>query len=111
MAIISIEQLEAGMALKANVCDRSGRMLLPAGIELTDKHLKVLRTWGVSEADIVADNEDGSESVAAPVSGDPLVIAAAQEAVDQLFVHNDPQHPLIKELIRICVARKVSHAH
>ena len=110
MAIIPIDHLEAGMNLKTDVCDRSGRLLLPAGTELSDKHLKVFRTWGVAEADITIDGDDGCESPPATTTGDPEVIAAAQEAVERLFIHNDPQHPLIHELIRICVARKVRHA-
>lgn len=111
MAIIPLESLEIGMTLKSAVCDRSGRLLLPVGAELSGKHLKVFRTWGVTEADIVADCNDESENGPAPISGDPVVIAAAQEAVERLFFHNDPQHPLINELIRICVARKVAHAN
>lgn len=99
------------MTLKADVCDRSGRLLLPAGAELSGKHLKVFQTWGVSEADIVIDGDEDAEITPSPATGDPEVIAAAQEEVERLFVHNDPGHPLIKELIRICVSRKVSHAH
>lgn len=99
------------MALKTAVSDRSGRLLLPAGVELSDKHLKIFRTWGVTEADIVSNSNVESESAPALISGDPAVIAAAQDAVEQLFIHNDQQHPLINELIRICVARKVAHAN
>ena len=110
MATISLECLETGMTLKSAVCDRSGRLLMPAGAELSEKHLKVFRTWGVSEADIVSDSDDDSENGPAQISGDPVVIAAAEKAIERLFIHNDPQQPLIKELIRICVARKVAHA-
>lgn len=112
MAIVPLESLEIGMVLKSAVCDRSGRLLLPAEAELSDKHLKIFRTWGVTEADIVTDCENEVEDNSpAPISGDPAVIAAAEEEVGRLFIHNDPQQPLIKELIRICVTRKVAHAN
>jgi hypothetical protein len=108
MAIIPIDSLSAGMLLKSDVCDRSGRMLLPAGGELTDRHLKIFRTWGVLEADI----QDGEslETAQAQVNADvdPVKLAAAEEAVKQLFRLNDPEHPAIRELVRLCIARKVS---
>lgn len=110
MAIIPIDSLSAGMQLKSDVCDRSGRMLLPAGGELTERHLKIFRTWGVLEADI----EDGG-SLDAPqplarVDVDPARLAAAEEAVRRLFRMNDPEHPAIRELMRICTARRVADA-
>lgn len=113
MAILALDSLEIGMTLKSNVCDRSGRLLLPAGVELSDKHLKVFRTWGISEADIVADDNQDSdnESEPNPVSCDPAMISALQKEVEKLFVRNDLQHPLIHELIQICVSRKITHAN
>ena len=111
MAIVPIDNLSAGMLLKSDVCDRSGRMLMPAGGELTDRHLKIFRTWGVLEADIEAD--DGlveTHQALINVDVDPVRLAAAEESVQRLFRLNDPEHPAIKELMRICIARKVSDA-
>lgn len=109
VAIITIDDLAPGMMLKSNVCDRSGRLLLPAGNELTEKHLKIFRTWGVTEADIAGDD---SGEAAKPVFGDdvdPAQLAEAEEAVARLFVHNDPEHPAIRELMRLCVQRRLAH--
>jgi hypothetical protein len=110
MAIIPIDRLEAGMTLKSDVCDRSGRLLLPSGSELADKQLKILRTWGVSEADILrgpdeAPTEDDRENGAV----DPLILAAAENTVALQFCHNDPQHPMIHELMRICLERRLAN--
>ena len=108
MAIVPIEGLAAGMLLKSDVCDRSGRMLLPAGGELTDRHLKIFRTWGVLEADI---EDGGSLETAQALTNadvDPVRLAAAEEAVTRIFRLNNPEHPAIRELMRICIARKVA---
>lgn len=110
MALVHIDNLAPGMVLKQNVCDRSGRLLLPEGSELTEKHLTIFRTWGVLEVDITADSDvDGG---AAPLREemDPDRLAAAEAAVKPLFVHNDLDHPAIKELLRICIARRAVHA-
>ncbi|MBI2355180.1 MAG: hypothetical protein HYV06_09155 [Deltaproteobacteria bacterium] len=108
MAIVPIDNLAVGMLLSGDVCDRSGRMLLPAGVELTERHLKVFRTWGVLEADI--EGEEGGETapVQASEDADPVGLAAAEEGVGRIFRLNDREHPAIMELIRLCIARKVA---
>ena len=109
MAMLATDLLESGMILKSAVCDKSGRLLRPAGAELTDKHLKIFRTWGIGGADIDNGNEETiSTTVVAVDVNDPVLIAEAQRLVSELFIHNDHQHPLIQELIRICVERQVN---
>jgi len=110
MAIVPIDNLTAGMLLKSDVCDRSGRMLLPAGGELTDRHLKIFRTWGVLEADIESGENLETSPALASAGVDSARLAAAEEAVRGRFRLNDPEHPAIRELMRICIARKVSDA-
>ncbi|OGU14693.1 MAG: hypothetical protein A2076_08275 [Geobacteraceae bacterium GWC2_53_11] len=108
MAIIPIDRLEAGMTLKSDVCDRSGRMLLPAGAELADKQLKIFRTWGVTEADILlGPDEDLAELSGENATLDPLVLAEAEQAVSRIFCLNDPQHPMIRELMSVCLKRRL----
>jgi hypothetical protein len=99
------------MILKADVCDRSGRLLLPAGSELAGKQLKIFRMWGVSEADIICSPDEAQSVVAGEAAMiDPLVAAETEHAVALLFRHNDPQHPMIRELMRICRERRVANA-
>lgn len=109
MAIISIDLLEVGMVLKSAVCDRSGRLLLPAGSDLTDKHLKIFRTWGITEADILlGPDEIPAEGASASDSRDPALLTEAEQATALLFTHNDPQHPMINELMKICLERRLA---
>jgi hypothetical protein len=109
LAFVHIDNLAPGMVLKQNVCDRSGRLLLPEGSELTDRHLVIFRTWGVLEVDISSDTDGDDGTVAQHEEMDPALLAAAEAAVKPLFVHNDLDHPAIKELMRICIARKAAH--
>lgn len=110
MAIITIDNLAPGMLLKSNVCDRSGRLLLPAGNELTEKHLRIFRTWGVLEADVAGDAALETVPSSNGEDIDPALLADAEAAVAGLFVHNDPEHPAIGELMRLCVRRRIGHA-
>jgi hypothetical protein len=110
--IINIDHLAPGMMLRSSVCDRSGRMLLPGGNELTEKHLRIFRTWGIIEADIEGD-DSGDTAHAQPLSAnevDPMQLTEAETAIAGLFVHNDMEHPAIIELMRICTQRKIDHA-
>ncbi|NTW99914.1 MAG: hypothetical protein HGB35_08325, partial [Geobacteraceae bacterium] len=63
MGIIAIENIETGMVLASDVRDRSGRMLLGSGVELTQKHLVVFRTWGVLEADIAGQGSETADQM------------------------------------------------
>lgn len=107
MGIIAIENIETGMVLASDVRDRSGRMLLGSGVELTQKHLVVFRTWGVLEADIAGQGSETADQI--PSDVDPLELAAAKEALVPLFRHTNRNHPAIIELMRLAALRKVQH--
>lgn len=110
MALIHIDNLIPGMVLTRNVCDRSGRLLLPAGAELTGKHFSLFRMWGILEAEVAGDSATADGETAAEEVRDPELYAAARDHVQRLFVHNDPEHPAVKELMNICTARRVNSA-
>jgi hypothetical protein len=52
MANIDIANLQPGMIVNSDVITNLGRLLLPAGTEITGKHLHIFRTWGITEVDI-----------------------------------------------------------
>jgi len=96
------------MVLASDVHDRSGRMLLGAGAELSQKHLVIFRTWGVLDADIVGQGDDESSNQNSS-DIDPAELAAAEQAVAHLFNHTNRSHPAISELIRLAALRRVLH--
>lgn len=108
MGKVAIENIETGMLLASDVYDRSGRMLLGAGAELTQKHLVIFRTWGVLEADIVGQgNHDAADQI--PSDVDPLELAAAEQALAPLFRHTNLNYPAMIELMRLAALRKVQY--
>ena len=109
MAPVQIDNLVPGMILKHNVTDRSGRMLLPEGATLEAKHFGIFRMWGVLEVEVT---DEGEAETAEPPPGeevDPVLMERASGEVCRIFAHNDPEHPAIRELIRICVNRRAAH--
>lgn len=108
MGKVAIENIDTGMVLASDVHDRSGRMLLGAGAELTQKLLVIFRTWGVLEVDIAGQgSDDAADQIPADV--DPLELADAEQALTPLFLHANRNHPVITELMRLAALRKVQH--
>lgn len=110
MALVHIDNLTPGMVLNKDVTDRSGRMLLPEGSLLVEKHVVIFRMWGVLEVDITGDSEPESVALPQETELNPESLALASLEVLPIFAHNDPEHPAIRELIRICIRRRAAHA-
>lgn len=110
MALVHIDNLAPGMILSRDVSDRSGRLLLPAGSELVEKHFAIFRMWGVLEAEVEGESAASNPESTPCEEHDPALVAAARDEIERLFVHNDPEHPTVKELMQICIARKVPRA-
>ncbi|HML78577.1 hypothetical protein [Geobacter sulfurreducens] len=108
MGIVPTENLEEGMVLAVDVHDRTGRLLLGAGVELERKHIVILMTWGVTEADIVGGDSGGSSSPLFP-EVPPALMEAAEAGLRPLFGENDMEHPVMRELLRLAALRKVIH--
>ncbi|MBF0380465.1 MAG: hypothetical protein HQL69_05565 [Magnetococcales bacterium] len=104
MAIKRVVDVDPGMVLASDAMDMSGRMLLAAGKEITAKHLKIFRTWGVPEVDIKEDSPSGADGDAESSSrsdGEDKFEVKAKA----LFCQNDLNDPLIKELFKFCVSQ------
>lgn len=106
MAIITIADLAPGMVVAAAVTDRSGRMLLAAGAEITAKNLRTLRTWGVLEVDV-----EGQDAVVHHVeeSVSAEELQAATQLLQPVWRNVDLTIPVMNELFRLCVLRKAQH--
>ena len=96
MTKILLDAIEVGMELNSDVVDRQGRVLLKAGVTLTEKHLRVFQTWGVLEADIKGDFEQAEDDKVYP----PELIDEATKLADIHFQYNDTSHPAMKILYK-----------
>lgn len=109
MGTLSLAALKAGMRLTADVVDRNGRKLLPGGELLTEQSLRVMKIWGVTEAQVDGAGQDGEDGLPDEIS--PEVYEAARHRTAERFRHNDASLPVVQELMRLCslrLARRVS---
>ena len=94
MAVVPLDQVQAGTVLAGEVRDRRGRLLMPAGRELTEKHLEAFRMWGVASVEI-----DGGPTEEPPARVfDEATLARAEWEANALFANASEAHPFLDEL-------------
>ncbi len=104
MGRLSIDQLKPGMVTGEDVLGTHDRMLLGKGVELTEKHLRVLKMWGIIDVEI----EGETAQDAGPYTSVAVDSAILEEAVEQTklrFRFCDLDHTGVHELFRLCVLR------
>lgn len=108
MANINTDYLQPGMILNSDVKDLNGCLLLGAETELTEKHIYIFRTWGITEADIKGVTEEDVEALVTE-EVDPVRLKEAEVELNEIFRHTERSHPAIKELFRLCSLRNARY--
>ncbi len=106
MGNINIEDLQPGMKLSRDVKDRSGMVVLASGTEIADKHIKIFKSWGITEADVEGIEQDDL-TTAFTARIDPALRQAAETEADHLFRHNQRNHPVVDRLYHLFILRHV----
>lgn len=90
------------MILAEDVHDQQGRLLLPSGSALTDRHLRAFQMWGILTVKV---RGAGEEEAPEPVIS-PELLAEAEIRVRERMQHNDLESPVIVEILRFAVQRE-----
>jgi HD-like signal output (HDOD) protein len=106
MGIIHINKLKPGMVLDQEVRDINGRLLLKSDKEIQSSHIRIFKTWGVTEVNIRGNNSSRDTSTG---PADPQLIEKTKEKTKELFQPADLEHPAIKEIFRISVLFRCNH--
>lgn len=95
MGYIAVDQLKPGMVLAEEVRDVNSRLLLPKGIEVETKHIRMFKMWGIGDVDVAGDQDGdtGEDSKSDPDQLEKVAMVAKDR-----FKFNDLSHPLIKEI-------------
>ena len=104
--MISVDRAEVGMILTEGVTDLKGRLLIPAGKEITERYLECLPMWGVTHVEV--EGEDDEEEEVGLDDLEPWALEKAEEAVGEHFSLSNPDHPFLAALYPICVGRRAA---
>ncbi|MBA4395413.1 MAG: hypothetical protein C0407_17830, partial [Desulfobacca sp.] len=58
---VPLESIQPGMVLADPIFNRFGQVLLNKGVQISDRHLNVLKTWGILKALIEGGQSDGEQ--------------------------------------------------
>ena len=105
MAQINLNDLQPGMVLAAPVYNKNEGLLLQKGVSLTDKHLKIFKTWGVTEADVEGYDKD-------KVEDDRYAFLSEEEIaeIESKLLHRFPditENEVMAEVFRIAKKQKI----
>lgn len=93
-----IDELQIGMVLASDLKTEDGRLLLPSGMELEEKHLQLLERVGIEEVEVA---QAGTEL-------DEQDLQRIEDYVRDFYLYVNPDHPAIIELFRISLDRTVA---
>lgn len=99
MGRISIDKVQPGMTLNEDIV-AGGNTLLTAGSELNEKHIGILRSWGIMDMEIQGvSNADIAAEEMKHIDMD--MIKLFEDQISPLFALNDKDNPFIAELLRV----------
>lgn len=101
-----VDKLMPGSVLAEDVIDLNGRCLLNKGTTIIEKHIRILKIWGVTEVRVDNSFEKKRETTALS-GGDPDLLQDIITFVRRRFCHNDLSFSPAKELFKLSVAELI----
>ncbi len=106
MPHIAVKDLYVGACTSHEICDRNDRILIPKGTELTEKHIRVLKVWGIHDVHIVSTDAHSSGSTTSVSEATPEIFLRQAIAAEAPRFHlNNTKDPFVKELLNQTVLR------
>lgn len=109
MKDVKLDELEPGMITAKDILTHSGHLLLPAGTQVTARHIRMLRARAVGS---IAIGTGGHLPLPdrGHVKPAPARSIGMKTRVARRFQYNDMSHPFIQELARVYESRLVDRA-
>jgi hypothetical protein len=108
MGILNINDLKEGMTLAADVKNKHGNIMIKQGMALSEKHIMLLKAWGIAEADVDGfDRDQLHEDEMKTVS--PEVIEVIEKELREFFPPLEGNE-IMSEIYRITKKLKIKQA-
>ena len=86
------------MVCCGDVADKNGQILIPDNTPIEEKHLRLLKAWGITELNIINNSEPETVQTDTPSTG------AENTELLQRFILNKPHLPAVIEMKRILLS-------
>ena len=108
MGLLSVNDLKDGMVLSTEVRNKHGNVLLKKGDTLSEKHIMLLKSWGITEAGVEGVDKDQVEKKEKEALSTD-VMASIEKELKDLF-RDFGGNPLMEELYRVTKKFKMKKA-
>ena len=104
MPKVNSSALQVDMKVESDVRNADGMLLIPAGCCLTERHLTILESWGVTEIEVAV--PEGMDVVADPLAKlAPETLERLRAEASSRFVEVDEGNPAAVEVVQIVLRR------
>lgn len=105
---LEFDQLKPGMQVERDILNHNRVILLSAGTELSEHHLRTLKTCGIAAVHVAG---EGADEEAAKIESNlpPELIRAAEERVNFRFKHVKLNHPSLVRLRELAIKRTAAN--
>jgi hypothetical protein len=105
MPKVKTQSLVAGMVIAADVKNMDNMLLMPAGCELTEKHITILNAWGIPEVQV--ESCDGQEEPADVLQQlAPELLNQLADELQAIFWEPIDRNPIQREVFDLVLRRK-----
>ena len=105
MGLAEENSFEPGTTLDSNILNFQGKVIFGKGTVLTPDNIKTLKAWGAFGSEAEESPSDWNSWLRKFKGQDQF--KRAKKEVIQIFKHTSPDHPVIVELMRLCIQRKL----
>lgn len=102
MTKLMIDQLSPGMVLEEAVKNANGTVLIPADAELSEKHIRALKMWGIVAVSVKSTADDAGGGAGAI---DPEILEKAKAELQPVFALANTDNPIMAEIFKQAAIR------
>lgn len=104
MGLLRTSDLTTGMVLACDLYSRQGRLLMPAGATIDEKHLRILKIWGIDAVDIFGrESQEASPPPALDIP--PEAFQEADSFLEPWFQQAGLDQEPMQEIYKFCLLR------
>jgi len=108
MTRLSINDIQTGMVLDEEIKNSTGTVLLLAGVEIAEKHIKAMKMWGIPDIRIRTDAEHSDNKNTQDIDLEKIKLSTTIMA--KRFTHTDLKHPVMRALFKIATLHHATNS-